>query len=358
MTKPVFCGKIQIGGGAPVSIQSMITTKTTDIQGAVSEINALVLAGCDIVRLAVPDMEAAKAFGEIRKKVAAPLVADIHFDHTLAIESIRRGADKIRINPGNIGNEDQVAAVVAAAKEHNIPIRVGVNAGSLEKDILRNKGICGEALVESAMRNVRLLESMDFRDIVISMKASNVKMTYDAYRLITGMTDYPLHIGITEAGPANIAILKSAVGLGGLLLAGIGDTMRVSITGDSLREPEVALDILAAAGLRKNAIEFISCPTCGRTKVDLASMAETIESRLRNEVAPLRRLRGLPPVTVAVMGCEVNGPGEAADADVGVACGTGRGALFVKGKIIKTVKDDEIIDEILRLVEDYEAYSR
>ena len=357
MTKPVFCGNIQIGGGAPVSIQSMITTKTTDVEGAVSEINALVMAGCDIVRLAVPDMDAAIAFGEIRGRVAVPLVADIHFDHKLAIESIRRGADKIRINPGNIGNPDQVRAVVDVAKEYNIPIRVGVNAGSLEKDIMQNKGICAEALVESAMRNVSLLESMDFRDIVISMKASNVKMTYDAYMLIASMTEYPLHIGITEAGPANIAILKSAVGLGGLLLAGIGDTMRVSITGDSLREPEVALDILAAAGRRKNAIEFISCPTCGRTKVDLANMAEVIENRLRNEVAPLRRLRGLPPLTVAVMGCEVNGPGEAADADVGVACGAGRGALFVKGKIVKTVKDDEIIDEILRLVEDYEAYS-
>jgi (E)-4-hydroxy-3-methylbut-2-enyl-diphosphate synthase len=357
MTKPVFCGKIQIGGGAPVSIQSMITSKTTDIQSAVSEINALILAGCDIVRLAVPDMDAAKAFGEIRKQVAIPLVADIHFDHTLAIESIHRGADKIRINPGNIGNPDQVNTVVTAAKEYNIPIRIGVNAGSLEKDILKSKGICAEALVESAMRNVNLLESMDFREIVISMKASNVKMTYDAYRLISNMTEYPLHIGITEAGPANIAILKSAVGLGGLLLAGIGDTMRVSITGDSLREPEVALDILAAVGLRNKAIEFISCPTCGRTKVDLTYMAETIENRLRLEVAPLRRLRGLPPITVAVMGCEVNGPGEAAGADVGVACGAGRGALFVKGKIIKTVKDDEIIDEILRLVEDYEAYS-
>jgi len=357
MTKPIFCGKIQIGGGAPVSIQSMITTKTTDVQGAIAEINALALAGCDIVRLAVPDKAAAEAFGAIRKKVQVPLVADIHFDHTLAIEAIRLGADKIRINPGNIGSPVQVKAVVDTAKEYNIPIRVGVNAGSLEKDILQRMGVSAQALVESAMRNVRLLESMDFDDIVISMKASNVKMTYDAYQLISNMTDYPLHIGITEAGPANIAILKSAVGLGALLLAGIGDTMRVSITGDSLREPEVALDILAAAGLRKNAIEFISCPTCGRTKVDLAHMAEIIENRLRTEVAPLRRLRGLPPITVAVMGCEVNGPGEAAGADVGVACGAGRGALFVKGKIIKTVNDDEIIDEILRLVEDYEAYS-
>ena len=357
MTKPVFCGKIQIGGGAPVSIQSMITSKTADIESAVAEINALALAGCDIVRLAVPDMDSAIAFGKIRSKVLVPLVADIHFDHTLAIEAIRQGADKIRINPGNIGTPDQVHRIVTTAKEYNIPIRVGVNAGSLEKDILKTKGICAKALVESAMRNVRLLESMDFDTIVISMKASNVKMTYDAYRQISTMTEYPLHIGITEAGPLNVAILKSAVGLGGLLLAGIGDTMRVSITGDSLREPEIAMEILAAAGLRKNAIEFISCPTCGRTKVDLAYMAGVIENRLRNEVAPLRRLRGLPPISVAVMGCEVNGPGEAAEADVGVACGAGRGALFVKGKIIKTVKDAEIIDEILRLVEDYEAYS-
>lgn len=357
MTKPVFCGKIQIGGGAPVSVQSMITTKTTDVEGAVGEIKALALVGCDIVRLAVPDMDAAKAFGTIRRKVEVPLVADIHFDHTLAVEAIRQGADKIRINPGNIGNPDQVRAVVNAAQEYKIPIRVGVNAGSLEKDILQRMGVCAEALVESALRNVRLLESMDFEDIVISMKASNVKMTYDAYQLISKKTEYPLHIGITEAGPTNIAIIKSAVGLGGLLLAGIGDTMRVSVTGDSLREPEIALDILAAAGRHKSAIEFISCPTCGRTKVDLSNMAEVIENRLRNEVAPLRRLRGLPPISVAVMGCEVNGPGEAAGADVGVACGAGRGALFIKGEIIKTVKEDEIIDEILRLVEDYETYS-
>jgi (E)-4-hydroxy-3-methylbut-2-enyl-diphosphate synthase len=357
MTKPIFCGKIQIGGGATVSVQSMITAKTTDITGAVAEINSLALAGCDIVRLAVPDMDAAKAFGAIRRQVEVPLVADIHFDHTLALEAIHQGADKIRINPGNMGNPEHVRAVVEAAKAHHIPIRVGVNAGSLEKDILHRMGVCAEALVESALRNVRLLESMDFGEIVISMKASNVKMTYDAYQLISKVTDYPLHIGITEAGPANLAILKSAVGLGGLLLSGIGDTMRVSITGDSLREPEIALDILSAAGLRQNAVEFISCPTCGRTKVDLTHMAEVIENRLRTEVAPLRRLRGLPPLKVAVMGCEVNGPGEAAEADVGVACGDGRGALFVKGKIIKTVKDTEIIDEIVRLVEDYEAYS-
>lgn len=357
MTKPVFCGKIQIGGGAPVSIQSMITSKTTDVEAAVAEVNALALAGCDIVRLAVLDMEAAKAFGAIRKKVAVPLVADIHFDHRLAMEAIRRGADKIRINPGNIGTPTQVMEIVKVAKEYNIPIRVGVNAGSLEKDILGTMGISAKALVESALRNVRLLETMGFDQIVISMKASDVKMTYDAYVQISKLTQYPLHIGITEAGPQNIAIIKSAVGLGGLLLAGVGDTMRVSITGDSLREPEAALDILAAAGLRKQTINFISCPTCGRTKVDLAHMAETIETRLRNEVAPRRRLRGLPPLSVAVMGCEVNGPGEAAAADVGVACGAGRGALFVRGKIIKTVKEDEIIDEILRLVEDYEAYS-
>jgi (E)-4-hydroxy-3-methylbut-2-enyl-diphosphate synthase len=357
MTKAVFCGKIQIGGGAPVSIQSMITAKTTDIEGAVAEINGLALAGCDIVRLAVPDWDAVEAFGEIRHKVQVPLVADIHFDHRLAVEAIRKGADKIRINPGNIGGPEEVRAVVETAKEYKVPIRVGVNAGSLEKDILRQRGVCAEALVESALRNVRLLESMDFNDIVVSMKASNVKMTYDAYMQLSKLTDYPLHIGITEAGPANLSIVKSAVGLGGLLLAGIGDTMRVSITGNSLLEPEAALEILAAAGLRKNTIEFISCPTCGRTKVDLAHLAEVIEARLRNEVAPRRRLRGLPPITVAVMGCEVNGPGEAAGADVGVACGAGRGVLFAKGKIIKTVNDDEIIDEILRLVEDYEAYS-
>lgn len=357
MTRAVFCGKVQIGGGAPVSVQSMITSKTADIPNAVAEIKALAIAGCDIVRLAIPDMDSAIAFGKIRKQVEIPLVADIHFDHRLAVEAIRQGADKIRINPGNIGHPDKVREVVATAKVHGVPIRVGVNAGSLEQDLVETMGICAGALVESALRNVRLIESMDFYDLVVSMKASNVKMTYDAYRLLSSKVDYPLHIGITEAGPPDTAILKSAVGLGGLLLAGIGDTMRVSITGNSLLEPKIALDILAASGLRKPQIDFISCPTCGRTKGNLVEIAELIEKRLAAEIAPARREKGLPSLTVAVMGCEVNGPGEARDADVGVAFGVDKGVLFVNGRIVKTVKESEIVDELLQLVEDYETYT-
>ena len=357
MTKAVFCGKVQIGGGAPVSVQSMITTKTTNVQEAIEEINGLAERGCDIVRLAIPDMESAHALGKIRGQVKVPLVADIHFDHRLAIASIGQGADKIRINPGNVGSTEGLREIVKAAKEYNIPIRVGVNAGSLEKDLLSKLGVSAEALVESALRNVRLLETMGFDKIVISMKASNVKMTYDAYQMISTKTDYPLHIGITEAGPLNTAILKSAVGLGGLLLSGIGDTMRVSVTGDSFREPEIGLAILAAAGLYQPPITFVSCPTCGRTKVNLSEMAQIIEKRLQTEVAPIRRGKGLRPITVAVMGCEVNGPGEAKEADVGVACGPGKGLIFVGGQIIKTVKDKDIVDEILRLVEDYETYT-
>jgi len=357
MTRAVFCGNVQIGGGAPVSVQSMITTKTTNIPDALSEIKALASAGCDIVRLAIPDMDSAYAFGEIRRQVGIPLVADIHFDHRLAVEAIRQGADKIRINPGNIGSHEKVREVVEAAKARHIPIRVGVNSGSLEQDLVDAKGICAETLVESALRNVRLIESMGFNDLVISMKASNVKMTYDAYKLIATKTDYPLHIGITEAGPPDTAMLKSAVGLGGLLLAGIGDTMRVSVTGNSILEPKIALDILAAAGLRRPQIDFISCPTCGRTKGNLVEIAQIIEKRLKNEIEPARRQKGLPPLTVAVMGCEVNGPGEAREADVGVAFGIDRGVLFVNGRIVKTVKESEIVDELLQLVEGYEAYT-
>lgn len=349
MTKQVRCGGVRIGGGAPVSIQSMITAKTLDVPGAVAEIQGLVARGCQIVRLAVPDADSAEAFGQIRRQVEVPLVADIHFDHRLAVAAIRQGADKIRINPGNLGGRDALEAVVAEAKKSRITIRVGVNGGSLEKDLLERLGVCAEALAESALRNAALLEALDFTDIVLSMKASSVPMTYQAYRMVSERSEYPLHIGITEAGLYEDALLKSAVGLGGLLLAGIGDTMRVSVTGDSFKEPEIALKILETAGLRPKAIEFISCPTCGRTRVPLAQIAETIRRRLIADIEPQRRTKGLPTLTVAVMGCEVNGPGEAADADLGVAFGRGRGVIFLKGKIYKTLDEEAVIDEILRL---------
>lgn len=349
MTKAIRCGNVTIGGGHPVSVQSMITSKTADVPAAVAEIRRLASLGCQIVRLAVPDLASASAFGEIRRQVDVPLVADIHFDARLAVESIRNGADKIRINPGNIGGVEDLRKVVAEARSRKIPIRVGVNGGSLEPDLMASMGVSSESLVESALRNVALLEDLDFEDIVISMKASSVPMTYKAYQMISTRTQYPLHIGITEAGLYEDALLKSAVGLGGLLLAGIGDTMRVSVTGDSAKEPEIAFKILETVGLRPKAIEFISCPTCGRTRVNLAEIAETIRVRLAVEIEPIRRAKGLPTLTVAVMGCEVNGPGEASGADLGVAFGRGRGAIFMNGKILKTIDEEKVIDEIMRL---------
>ena len=351
MNRAVFCGNVKIGGGAPVSIQSMTNTDPHDPVAILSQIEELKNAGCQIIRLAVPDMEAAKCFGTVKKKSPLPMVADIHFDHNLAIAAMDNGADKIRINPGNIGGRENTRAVVKKAKERGIPIRVGVNSGSLEKDILEKYGcVTAEGLVESALRNVKILEDEDFHDIVISIKSSDVVMNTAAYRLISSKCSYPLHIGVTEAGTPRAGMIKSAVGLGALLMDDIGDTMRVSLTGDPVNEIIAARQILSAAGKRKQAMDLVSCPTCGRTKVDLAGIADAVEKALM-PIADKRTAAGKPPVTVAVMGCEVNGPGEAKGADFGVACGKGKGMLFVKGEPLKTVNEDEIIDELVKLAE-------
>lgn len=350
MKKSVFCGDVKIGGDAPVSIQSMTNTNTADVNKTLEQIKSLCDAGCQIVRLAVPDMDAAHAFREIKRKTDVPLVADIHFDYRLALAAIEAGADKIRINPGNIGAEENVRRVVEAAKKHGIPIRVGVNSGSLEKDILVKYGrVTAEGLAESALRNVALLEKYDFDDIVISLKSSDVKMNFDAYRIVSERSDYPLHIGVTEAGTLARGRVKSAAGIGALLLEGIGDTMRVSLTADPVEEVTFAKELLAAVGLRRDRIEIVSCPTCGRTEVDLQVIADAVEKRVE-----ALQDKGVRNLKIAVMGCAVNGPGEAKGADIGVACGKGKGVLFAGGEIIRTVKEEDIADEIIKLAEEYE----
>ena len=348
--KAVMCRDVKIGGGAPISIQSMTNTPTADVKATMEQIRRLEEAGCQIVRMAVPDMEAAQALYEIRKQTDLPLVADIHFDHRLALEAIRAGMDKIRINPGNIGSEDKVKEVVDLAKDYHIPIRVGVNSGSLEKDILQRYGkVTAEGLAESALRNVALLEKYDFDDIVISLKSSNVKMNYEAYKIVNEKSDHPLHIGVTEAGTPSRGKIKSAAGVGALLLEDIGDTMRISLTADPVEEVIFAKELLAALGIRKDAIEIVSCPTCGRTEVDLEKIAESIERRL-NEVTD----KGVSGIKIAVMGCAVNGPGEARGADLGVACGKGKGVIFSGGEILKTVPEEAIADEIIKLAGEYD----
>lgn len=350
MKKSVFCGGVEIGGGSPVSIQSMTNTNTADVQKTLEQIKALEAAGCQIVRLAVPDMDAAGAFKDIKRGTNVPLVADIHFDYRLALAAMESGADKIRINPGNIGYEENVRKVVEMAKEKNIPIRVGVNSGSLEKDILaKYGGVTAEGLAESALRNVAILEKYDFDQIVISLKSSDVKMNFDAYRIVDEKSQYPLHIGVTEAGTLARGKVKSAAGIGALLLEGIGDTMRVSLTADPVEEVIFAKELLAAVGLRKDRIEIVSCPTCGRTEVDLQTIAGDIERRIEK-----LQDKGAGNLKIAVMGCAVNGPGEARGADIGVACGKGKGVLFSKGKIIKTVSEEDIADEIIKMAEEYE----
>ncbi len=350
MKKEIYCRQVPIGGQAPVSIQSMLNVPAERTQEALDQIQALEKAGCDIVRLAVPTQEAAEGFKQIRKKTDLPLVADIHFDYRLALAAIEAGADKIRINPGNIGSDERVQAVVQACQARHIPIRVGVNAGSLEKDLLeKHGGPTPEALAESALRNVKRLEDMGFYDIVVSLKSSDVTTTVKAYRLVDQACSYPLHIGVTEAGTRENGLVKSAVGLGSLLLDGIGDTMRVSLTGDPVQEVYAAEKILAAAGLRKEAFNIVSCPTCGRTKVDL----ETIVGQVESALLPLSRLwlrEGNQPLTVAVMGCAVNGPGEAREADFGVAGGDGKGLLFQKGEKLHTVPESQIAQALVDLV--------
>lgn len=349
MRKEVSCGGVKIGGNAPVSIQSMTNTKTHDVEATLAQIDRLEQAGCQIARLAVPDMDAAAAFGKIKARARLPLVADIHFDYRLALAAICAGADKIRINPGNIGSEDGVRQIAEQAAKHHIPIRVGVNSGSLEREILEKYGgVTAEGLAESALKNVAMLEQYDFDDIVISLKSSDVKMNYEAYRIVAEKSDYPLHIGVTEAGTPTRGKIKSAAGIGALLLSGIGDTLRVSLTADPVEEVIFAKELLAAIGIRKGAVEIVSCPTCGRTEVDLAAIAGEIERRIA-----MLDMEGMRPLKVAVMGCAVNGPGEAKEADFGVACGRGKGVIFSAGEIIKTVKEEAIADEIINLVGEY-----
>lgn len=337
-TRQIAIGNVKIGGGAPISVQSMTNTKTTDTKATVAQIKALQNAGCDIVRLAVPDMAAAENIANIKAQTDVPLVADIHFDYRLALTAIEQGIDALRINPGNIGDEERVKAVVTVAKAKHIPIRIGVNAGSLDKKLLAKYGkVTAQALVESAMQHVRILEKLDFHDIKISLKAHDVPLTIEAYRLMSETVDYPLHLGITEAGTVNTGIIKSAVGIGALLAEGIGDTFRISLTGDPVNEVKVANEILKALGLKEYGPTLISCPTCGRCNIDLPSIAAKVEQRLDGIAKPLK---------VAVMGCVVNGPGEARDADIGIAGGKGEGLLFRKGEIIGKVPEDKLVDAL------------
>lgn len=343
MTKQIFIGKVAVGAGAPVAIQSMCNTKTEDVDATVDQIQRLEEAGCEIIRVAVPTMEAAKAIGAIKSRIHIPLVADIHFDYKLALECAAQGIDKIRINPGNIGSEDRVKAVVDACRGGNIPIRIGVNGGSLEKDLLKKYGgVCAEALVESAMGHIALLNQFDFDDICISVKCSSVPLTMAAYRLLSERCYYPLHLGVTEAGTPSMGMVKSAMGIGGLLCMGIGDTLRVTLTADPVEEIYAAKKILRAAGLRQDGPNLIACPTCGRTNIDLIPMAEEVERRLMN---------CNKSITVAVMGCAVNGPGEASAADVGIAGGVGEGLLFRKGEILRKVSQDRLVDELMTEIE-------
>lgn len=342
-TRQIHIGKVAIGGGAPISVQSMTNTKTTDTEATVAQIRALQAAGCDIVRLAVLDMEAAKNLGNILRQVTVPLVADIHFDYKLALEAIRQGIHALRLNPGNIGGEEKVKAVVEAAKEAGIPIRIGVNAGSLDKKILKKYGgVTPEALVESAMEHVRILEALDFHDMKISLKAHDVPLTIAAYRLMSQTVDYPLHLGITEAGTVNTGIIKSAVGIGALLAEGIGDTFRISLTGDPVVEVRVANEILKSLGLKEYGPTLVACPTCGRTSIDLPAIAAQVEEKLRDIEEPIE---------VAVMGCVVNGPGEARGADVGIAGGNGEGLIFRKGEIVRKVPEADLVNELFQEID-------
>lgn len=352
ISKQVMVGNVAVGGGAPVSIQSMTNTDTRDVKATVEQIARLKDAGCQIVRLAVADREAAEAFGVIRRKVDVPLVADIHFDYRLAIEAMRQGADKVRINPGNIGSRERVAAVLSEAKKRSIPIRVGVNSGSLEKSLLEKYGgVTAEALAESAINTVRYVEDLDFSDIVVSLKSSDVALNDRAYRIVADALPYPLHVGITEAGTVSRGKVKSAIGIGALLLSGIGDTIRVSLTGDPVNEVIFAKEILSAIGLRNSGINLVSCPTCGRTRVDL----EAITSQIEKELPPIEAYmeeHDIPRLTVAVMGCAVNGPGEAREADLGVAGGDGKGVLIQKGEIIRTIPEEQICSQLIDAIKE------
>ncbi len=343
MTKQILVGGVPIGGGAPVSIQSMLNTKTTDVDSSLRQLRELADAGCQIARLAVPDMDAARGFAEIASASPLPLVADIHFDYRLAIAAAEGGAAKIRINPGNIGGEERVRAVVDVCKEKKIPIRIGVNGGSLDKRLLEKYGHpTPEALVESAFSHIELLEKYGFYDICVSMKSSSVPLMMKAYTLFHAQSDYPLHLGVTETGTEYMGTIKSAMGIGGLLCMGIGDTIRVSLTADSVREVYAAKAILKAAGIRRDGVNIVACPTCGRTRIDLIGLAGRVEEALRGCEKP---------ITVAVMGCIVNGPGEAREADIGIAGGEDCGVLFVKGELKERLPYDELLPALLRYVE-------
>lgn len=355
MSNQVRCGRVLIGGNAPISIQSMTNVDSRDENLLINQIKELEEAGCDIVRIAIPDEESAKTLGKIRKMTDMPLVADIHFDYRLAILAMENGADKIRINPGNIGGRDRLKKVVDFAKERNIPIRVGVNSGSLSREIIsKYGGVTAEGLAESAINTLRLIEDMDYDNLVLSIKSSNVAMNYNAHLLVKDKINHPLHIGITESGSSNNGKIKSAIGIGGLLLAGIGDTIRVSLTDNPIEEVKFAKKILETVGIRKKQIEIVSCPTCGRTKIDLISLVDKVEKALE-QVAKERKLLNLKPIKVAVMGCVVNGPGESREADYGIAGGRGEGIIFAKGVIIKKVPEEDLVEELIKIIKsDYE----
>lgn len=342
-TRKIKIGKIYIGGDSKVSVQSMTSTDTRDVEATIAQILELEKAGCDIVRCAVPDMIAAEAIKEIVKGIHIPLVADIHFDYRLALKSIENGISKLRINPGNIGSTDKIKLVAEAAKAKGIPIRIGVNSGSLEKDILEKYGhVCAQALVDSALRHVEILESLDFYDIILSIKSSDVAMMIESYKLISSKVDYPLHLGVTEAGTTWRGTIKSSIGIGALLAQGIGDTIRVSLTGDVIDEVKVGKEILKTLGYIDDGIKFVSCPTCGRTQINLIKIANEVESRLANCDKNIK---------IAVMGCAVNGPGEAREADIGIAGGNGVGLIFKKGKIVKTVKEEDLVEELIKEID-------
>lgn len=343
ISRQVTAGHLKIGGGAHISVQSMLNARAEDVEGNVRQAKALEAAGCEIVRLTVPNKEAVKTLAAVKEAVSIPVVADIHFDYQCALESVAAGVDKIRINPGNIGSDERVKAVADACRLHNVPIRIGVNSGSLEKEILEKYGApTPDALCESAMHHAALLEKFDFHDIVISIKSSNVERMVAAYRKIATLCDYPLHLGVTEAGTERMGLIKSAAGIGALLLDGIGDTIRVSMTADPVKEIAAGLDILKAVGVKTDCPQIVSCPTCGRTKIDIISLANEVERRL----STCRK-----PITVAVMGCIVNGPGEAKEADIGIAGGDGCGLLFKKGEIVRKVPEHEIVDALMEEIE-------
>ncbi len=341
MTRKIRVGGLGIGGGAPVSVQSMCNTPAQDPAATLEQVRALAAAGCDIVRLAVPDMAAVRAFGQVRAESPLPLVADIHFDYKLALEAVAAGADKIRINPGNIGGAERVRAVAAACRQRGLPIRIGVNGGSLEPELLARFGNTPRALVESALGHIRLLEQADFDDICISIKSSDVPRTLEAYRLLAEQVDYPLHLGITETGTPYMGLVKSAAGIGAMLLSGIGDTLRVSLTADPAEEVRAGIAILRAVGLRREGVNIISCPTCGRTQIDLIPLAQEVEAKLVDIKTP---------ITVAVMGCVVNGPGEAREADYGLAGGKGQGVLFRKGEVVGKVPEAQLAQALADLI--------